>query len=99
MSDNDKRVWIIYTEVMGPDLGNGACVECFIATDDVADAIKQARGAIEENGFGLVDITRCIIYEEEDWTDTSDPDREVRDAVDDVLKDGFVQFGVFRSWE
>lgn len=94
------RIWIIYTEI-GPshDYPNGAVVECYVPTQDISDALTAARQQFLEDGYSVVDISRCIPFESEEWDAENDPEGEVREAVSRAIATSKTQFGVFRTWE
>ena len=95
-----KKVWIVYTEIAPtPDHENGAFVECYVFADEILGAIELAQAHMKQDGFDVVNITRCVLFDVDDWDDENDSEREVRDAVYSVVKTRQSQYGFFRAWD
>jgi hypothetical protein len=98
-----SRVWFIQTEVRAqagsdfPGSHDAAIwVECFVPTSSIQDAIRMANEALEREHYRVIDITRAMRLDLQDW----DYDEYPRDStawavVQRVVESGEVELGPF----
>jgi hypothetical protein len=100
-----NRVWFVMTEVRafksspGDTLPAAAHVECFVPADQIRDALNRAETALLRDGYEIVDISRCIRLDVNDWNYEEYPEgSETFIIVRRVLARGNVEFGPFYFW-
>jgi hypothetical protein len=100
----ERPVWIVSAEVRprpdsdAPEGLAGAFVDCFVPCDTPEQALARARAALDDDGYDVVDIDRCIRYDPEDWDDDNDEDAVVRTTAAEAAEGGEVLFGPFFGW-
>lgn len=96
-----QPVWILYFELKPAsdcdwehrNEAGSIFVEAYVPTNTIDDALASARDAIRANGFLPIDVDRCVRFDEDEWDDENDPEREVRSAVAECVEIDEVVFG------
>lgn len=110
---NNKDIWIIFTRSsamdgcpLDMDGSEYFYVEVFVpventtdSTEKLAGIIEQARIALLDEKFVLNDVSKCIRYIENEWTDDTDLNNEIRQTADKAVQADKLTFNVFRSEE
>lgn len=99
------KIWIVYTEVTPekncnlPSHAVGAFVECYLLAENIDHALFITKESLQNDSFNIVEISKCFLYEDEDWDDDNDPDREVRDAAKEAYNTNELVYGPFRTFD
>lgn len=101
MIDNlNERVWIIYTESKElSNLDNRVFLEVYVPTPYLENALLRMKQALADRGLELLDVTRCIIFDADEWDEENDPSNEVRTAQYLARSSGSVEFGIKRVFQ
>jgi hypothetical protein len=94
-----KNIWIVYCEIKSNEFPNGAFVECYVPEDHIVAAIDAAKSYFFERKIQIVNIDRCIAYDEDEWDEENDPEQEVTNAIHKVQESKEIQTGIFRIWK
>lgn len=93
MADH-PRTWIVYAKVIpektgiAPPNAEGAFVECYVPASSIEDSLRLARAALEADGYRVMDVDKCLLFEDDDWDDENDPEGEVRASAHSATSKG-----------
>lgn len=96
----ERSVFLVYCEVSGssPALQNegfaGAFVTVFVATEDIEEAVEQAKSALDEDGYELAGIDKTMRFDPKEWTH----DNAIMQIAREVQQDGEIGYSQFKAW-
>ena len=99
------RVWIVSAEIGleatsgAPVAAAGALVDCYVPASVIETAIGAARSRLEQDGYEVVDVWRCMRFDIEDWTRDVDPEGVARECAREAQRTNSVVYGPFVYWE
>ncbi|MEO1730608.1 MAG: hypothetical protein AAFR64_07710 [Pseudomonadota bacterium] len=97
---SSDSVFLVYCELSGesPPLREegfaGAFVTCLVLTEDISDAIQEARQILREDGYVIVDIDKALRFEPHEWTH----DEDISTLADQVAKSAESAYSNFDVW-
>lgn len=107
----NKEVWIVFTkssplegcsiDIDGCDYYFAeACVPVDTApTHSLDSIINKVRDELAKERLVLVDISKCIRYQEQEWSSNTAPNAELRKGAKKSLASGSIEFSGFRPEE
>lgn len=103
---SDKDIWIIFTKSkvldgcpIAIDGSDFLFSNIFIPSYSVEDAISQVKQALLEPKLELSDISKCIRYNTNEWSDDSKLSNEINEFSEEAKQSNKIVFGIFRSSE
>jgi len=101
---NSKDIWVVYT-VSKVLEGCGAAMDgseylsadCFIPADNIQVAISQVEEFLLEKRCRLIDISKCLRYEPQDWQDDSEESALTKKFAEKARQSDQPKYAVFRG--
>ncbi len=95
------RVWHLIAEAQTTDAagtpfptGTLVYILIYVPAEFLRDALQKAESALSDDGYDVVDYTRCVRFELDDWDYEEHPaDSEVRIICERLAASGELQYG------
>lgn len=97
----EPEIWIVHAEVApregadAPDWCEGAFVACYVAADDITDAVARARMQLDAEHYDVTDVSQALRYDKDDYEEDDEVHQLAREAQE---AGGEVVYGAFEAW-